>query len=369
MLLFDGLINSADLRIWGMVVLLVVGGCAPTPPKAATTDRADIQARFVPVHHDTGYFTEIAWPRANSLVVGFAAHPQDPGGSALQIWQLRPDGTEFHQISLPTDRNCRRTKYRSPTPLHDGRVALVKICELPLGPGPSATYSILAYDLYSGTAREIVRPQDKLNPGPFSFNPEVSRAVVASGSGICSSIGWLTQDGPQPLAITMGSGNRTWSLDEAFEQGPEQDCTNQGRADLPSWSPDGNEVAFFVSPESIGLSGSDRLRAPWELYLMNPVKQQPRKVLSDVSGPSAPIWSPDGRWITFSATLKRQGAGTWLFEPATGKLRRITTKDYDEALTWSPDGRRLAGVRFTSPPSQYPPTSEIVLYDLTSILK
>jgi TolB protein len=66
----------------------------------------------------------------------------------------------------------------------------------------------------------------------------------------------------------------------------------------PSWSPDGQQVAFF--------SDRDRYR---ELYLMNADGSNLR-MLTDDNNPenaqaaSAPVWSPDGRWLAYSVTFE-----------------------------------------------------------------
>jgi len=236
-----------------------------------------------------------------------------------------------------------------------------------LGPGPIASYAIVGYELNSGRTQEIFGPQDKLSPGGFSFDPQMTRAIVESGSGICASIGWLTGNGPEPLRISMGSGNRRWRLDEAFQQSGDQDCTKLGRAEGPSWSPDGKQIAFFASPQSVGVSGWDRLRVPWQLYLMDPANLRPHKITGDVIEPSAPAWSPDSHWIAFSATTNGR-RGTWLVDAQTGRMKSFTTI-LAQDLSWSPDGNQIAILHDKSSPSQYPPDIEILLYKVSSLLK
>ena len=332
-----------------------------------TVDGKDPQGQSVPIQLGPGYLTGIAWSKTGWLIIGFAAHPEAAGPAAQKVWQLRADGGGLQEISLLKDPECTRTDYMQPTALSDGRVGLVKICHLPLGTGPAATFSVVAHDLITGSTQQIFGPQDKLNPAGFSFDPGIRRAVVGDGGAFCATIGWLTLNGPEALPITLGSGTRSWRLDEAFQADPDQDCTKLGKATTPSWSPDGNQIAFLASPEAIGLSGRDRLAPPWEIYVMNPDSLRVRRVTEQLAGPSRPAWSPDSRWIAFSATIKGE-PGTWLLDTSTDSLHRFTNTTAED-IAWSPEGKRVAILHDKAAPSEYPPDIEILLYDVASLLK
>jgi len=365
-LLLRWLIRRRRPRAFCLLIAAVTVSCAFASP-AGVTDVPNLQARSLPVHLGAGYFTGIMWSRSGWLVAGFAANPEAITGSTQEVWAFRANGRDIHQISLPNDPRCQKTEYAAPTSLADGRPALVKTCDLPPERGPVASYALVAYDLETGGTQEILGPQDKVNPGVFSFNPGLDRAIVGTGGDFCSTIAWLTREGPEPIRISMGSGSNSWRLDQAFERSQQQDCTKLGRADLPSWSPDGTQIAFFASPESVGRSGQDRLLPPWDLYLMDAHKLKPHTVTGQVTGPSAPAWSPDSHSISFSATVNGT-RGTWILDSRTGRLRGFTRIPAQD-IGWSPDGHQIAILHDKSSPSQYPPDIEILLYDVSSLLK
>jgi Tol biopolymer transport system component len=50
-----------------------------------------------------------------------------------------------------------------------------------------------------------------------------------------------------------------------------------------------------------------------------------------------PAASPDGQWVVFQ--VHRDGA--WLFEVASGKMRRVLDDATAEEFAWSPDSTRV----------------------------
>ena len=117
----------------------------------------------------------------------------------------------------------------------------------------------------------------------------------------------------------------------------------------PSWSPDGNEVAY--------VSFETSRPAIYRQHLRTGAREQ----LTNFKGlNNSPVWSPDGN--TMAMVLSKDGSpDIYLMNLATKKLTRLTTHyAIDTEPTWMPDGNSLL---FTSDRGGRP---QIYRYDLRS---
>ena len=222
---------------------------------------------------------------------------------------------EFREITLPEDPLCsRRTDYYFPTGLPDGRIGLLERC---LGrwpnrvPGKDNADYVVAYDWESGELEKLVKIPD-LNALAyrFSWNPGMTRGVQEIGL-LRGTISWITVSGLTPMTVTIGSGDKSWSLDENFESFEAIYDDDVGIARRPTWSPDGESIAFWASTSVIGRSGHARARGNYSLYLLAPDMLELHSILDNVSDPEDLVWSPDSNWLLFQAEVDGRG-GLWL---------------------------------------------------------
>lgn len=248
--------------------------------------------------------------------------------------------------------------YFNPGRLPDGRLGFVKWCTL------SASRISVSLMAYSTQRNQIeILASVAFNLARYSWNPTLESAVISRSDELCSGITLLTRDGLHHFTTLIGKGEKSFRLDEEFKRNVARGCKGTGLADWPAWSPSGDSIAFFASPQSVGLEHFDKPEAPWNLYLMNPDGEKLRELVSEIKHPRALSWSPTGSWLAFSGSVDTRGTGVWIFSLGSGELERVADVSVDW-LEWSPEGDRLVGAR-KSPDSDDPSIYELGLIDLS----
>jgi Tol biopolymer transport system component/DNA-binding winged helix-turn-helix (wHTH) protein len=103
----------------------------------------------------------------------------------------------------------------------------------------------------------------------------------------------------------------------------------------PSFSPDGNEVAFqWRRP------GQDHA----DIYVKLVGAGEPLRLTNGPADSSSPAWSPDGRSIAFLRTLPNAKSGVFLISPLGGSERKLSEVDsgpLGSCVAWHPSGKWL----------------------------
>lgn len=309
------------------LLLLVISACeTPDDSPSAVVER-------VPIPEDR--YAGVAWLGDGSIFVT-AERRTAAGRHVVELFRGRGDDVELIEIEPIPD--CRVEGIRNIGTLPDGRLGFAVDCDVV--DAPFTPTSIRALDLPRAKSEELAR----VPSGVFrsSFTPDMRRLLVAATSGICASIAEIVNGEVVDTGIVVGEGSERFAISDGMLDQPER-CTEYGRADMPAWSPDGDTFAFFGSPSSIGRDGTARLDAPWNLYLLGTGENSAEPTLTGIDSAYDLAWSPDGRWLAFTADRFNGQSGTWVYAPETEELIYLM----DEllfSLTWAPDASQLAGL-------------------------
>jgi eukaryotic-like serine/threonine-protein kinase len=220
---------------------------------------------------------------------------------------------------------------------------------------PSAGQFDLALFDRTGTAQPL-----KLTPGPYEYprlSPDGKRIAFGSDDGKDAIVWIYDVSGATSIRrLTLGGRNRVpvWAADGehvAFQSDREGDLgifwqradgttaaerltkPDKDTAHVPeSWSPDGKTLLFSVAKGSsyalAALSFPDKT-----VTLVGSIQS---------AFPPAAVFSPDGKWIAYSAGGVGAAAGSLFVQPfpPTGATYPISKTTGIHAL-WSPDGKEL----------------------------
>jgi TolB protein len=167
-----------------------------------------------------------------------------------------------------------------------------------------------------------------------------SRLATVCGLGLM--LGACSSADEPPLDVNdhpiVFSSNRDGSYDlwlmKADGSDPLQLTSDRGDELFPSWSPDGDQVAFAL----LSYTGAA------DIYVMN-ADGTGRHQLTDTHElcEGSPSWSPDGQRILYAAggCTDEHGSSIYVMDSDGGDAREIVAGPA-EWPDWSPDGRRIA---------------------------
>ncbi len=126
--------------------------------------------------------------------------------------------------------------------------------------------------------------------------------------------------------IAFGSDDALWSLDE----GVERPLPNGEGGDWPAWSRNGSRIAFA----SLRRDG---------IWVMNADGTGLRRVTTSPTIDLQPTWSPDGRRLAFVRYVPGYKSEVFVVGVDGKGLRRLTSnRGEDNEPDWAPNGKRIA---------------------------
>lgn len=142
---------------------------------------------------------------------------------------------------------------------------------------------------------------------------------------------------PKIAYVSTEDGDPEIYLMEAEGSNPVQLTFNAYTDESPSWSHDGQWIAFMR--EMAGNKSIWIMTAEGRSERM--LDMEPRDVTFDNDDESWPAWSPDGRWLAFQANWSGNN-DIFVANLSTREVVQLTfTKDSEEMPSWSADGKRV----------------------------
>jgi Tol biopolymer transport system component/DNA-binding winged helix-turn-helix (wHTH) protein len=208
-----------------------------------------------------------------------------------------------------------------------------------------------------GDSAEHPRYIETLARRGYRWMPPVEWADVGPARNATHHYKWLRWAAALVAVIGLGGGIR-WFVRPASKI-PESPLTITpltafpGYEGEPSFSPDGNQVAFTRYSESATeamsrpLGTREEAQGRSDIYVkLIGTDGPPIRLTTDPASAYSPAWSPDGRFIAFRRDLSPEKASVLLI-PALGGPERKIAEVFKSAfllgpfLAWSPDGNSL----------------------------
>ena len=266
----------------------------------------------------------------------------------------------FKRFNFPNDSSCDRVKYYAYETFLDGRLQVWEWCLT----GTGGVEYLRSYDWDSKQLDRVAGPLP-LGSSGVSWNPDQTQGIVYLDSGFATkTLYWLSNDGYKPLDLVISDGSRSWNLKDDFPDFKADDTGKTGSSGRAAWSPDGESIAFFASPEAVGKTSFERFGVEYYLYLMDPDTLELDLVAKKIYSPFLIQWSPDSTHIAFIGEYDFwKENGLWLYSLTDQSITSIAKGQF-QGLAWTSNSNLTA--IYCEDTDR---CAQIFEYDLTSIVK
>jgi eukaryotic-like serine/threonine-protein kinase len=270
-----------------------------------------------------------------------------PASNDLLVASITPEGSWLDVLSRATGRRRRLIRGGANLPARytssghlvftDGDVLFGLALDQHLEPAGSPVPVLRGIDHYfahsniaisdEGTVAYV--PEDQVREAGLSWLDRTGLTAVPGVQGPFAHAA-LSPDGKLAIAeFVNGPKSQLWIFD--LERGTRRLLNVEGRAGEPIWSPDGKTITYVSYRHDHRTLCRTRADGTG-----------PEDRVADRQGwPEPEDWSPDGRSLLFSEYTSRGDSDIWLY--ANGQTSPlISTKFSESRARFSPDGRSIA---------------------------
>jgi Tol biopolymer transport system component len=167
------------------------------------------------------------------------------------------------------------------------------------------------------------QPPPTATARPPTNTPTITATSIPMGTISGRLLGFSGTQGYEDVFVMNGDGSGLINLTK----------NNPGPDIFPSWSPDGQKVAFNTDEVSGG-----------KIYVVNSDGTGLTQLTDGGKGVGSggPAWSPDGRKIAFGSNRDGNGEIYVMNADGSGQTRLTDNPAADDAASWSPDGKQIA---------------------------
>ncbi len=206
-----------------------------------------------------------------------------------------------------------------------------------------STTDLLIYNWNSKTVERQIGPFPNGTVLAF-WNPDQTQALVYFDDGYSeSTLFELKGEKFGPLDLKITDEGKSWNFKNFYPDFPDvqQTTADVGRAD---WSPDGNSIAFFASPDAMGKTDTARMSARYKIYLMEAKTNNIKPLLDNIYYPYTITWSPDAKYLAFMGRYKESSDGVWLYSFDDSSIKMVDQGDFHDIL-WGKNSSSLIAIK------------------------
>ncbi|MGQ0601951.1 MAG: TolB family protein [Anaerolineales bacterium] len=312
------------------VIILFVPACSSDSFQDSLSSLVESDKQYT---FPEGEYDEVAW--LDDGRVAFLFLPPTSTNYLNQwewkiiVYQLEQE--DWHELAIPVPSECHVAWFSHLSRLPTGHLGFLLYCSIDTS---NAYMELYKWDPNTDGLQVMQKYPSPFAAASYAYSPDMQQLI-------------------QERAVGPGLSNQLFHIDG--DNSPERLFSDWRRVKEPTWSIDGEQVAFLGNPSTIvgnNSEGFDKIRDeflyPWNVYLMDGNLDDVTLLLENVPDRSLK-WLPHSRILSVSGEYA-QTTGLWLIDTENPALERIWP--HMAAYDWAPDGQEIVIL-----PNRYDPSS------------